>query len=412
MRTSYLESLRVGFDSLRIHPLRTVLSTSGIVIGVLALVATLSITDGVDVWSRQLIERESSVQDIVVSTRTSIERDGLSFRVHNAPVFILEDWSSARKAVPNVSTALLTVSGSANISASRRRRLVRLTASTPNLPDFGGLDILAGRFYSDVDVQHGNDVIVLGNRLANELAMPRDGQWLVGHTIRVGPTRREVIGVLTPRPGETDLVAFIPIGRRPGFADFADERLTPVLRLKASSVEAVPEARDATIDWLAQRFPGQRETLQIDVGLERLERTAQAILLTKLIFGLLIALMLAIGGIGVMNVLLASVAERTREIGIRKAIGARSRDVLLHFLAESVTVATVGSAIGAVLGVGVAVGATAVFRQLTEASIYPVFTATTMELVVVTAIVVGIAFGTYPARVAARLSPIDAIQRE
>ena len=412
MRTSYRESLRVGLDSLRIHPLRTVLSTSGIVIGVLAMVATLSITDGVDVWSRQLIERESSVQDIVVSTRTSLERDGLQVRVHNAPVFTLDDWSSARKSVPHVTSALLTVSGSANISASRRRRLVLLTASTPNLADFGALDVLAGRFYSDIDVQHDNDVIVLGNRLANELAMPRDGQWLVGRMVRVGPTRREVVGVLTPRPGETDLVAFVPIGRRPSVADFADARLTPVLRLKASSVEQVPEARDATIDWIAQRFPGQRETLQIDVGLERLERTAQAILLTKLIFGLLIALMLAIGGIGIMNVLLASVAERTREIGIRKAIGARSRDVLLHFLAESVTVAAVGSAIGALLGVGVAIGATAVFRRITEAGIYPVFTVTTMMLVVVTAVVVGIAFGTYPARVAARLSPIDAIQRE
>ena len=412
MHTTYWESLRIGLESLRAHPTRTLLSTSGVVIGVLALVATLSITDGVDRWSRALIERESSVQDIVLSTRRTLEIDGLTRNVHHAPVFTIDDWRSARGAVPHVSSAVLTVTGPASVLANGRRRLVMLTAGTANLATFSGLDVQSGRFFSDVDVQRDADVAVLGYRLATELAAPRDPLWLIGRTIRVGGTRREVVGVLVPRPGESDLVAFVPAGRRPSAVDFDNDRLTPVLRLKATSIEHVPEARDATIDWIAQRFPGQRQAIEVTVGLERLERADQGILLTKLIFGLLVALMLAIGGIGIMNVLLASVAERTREIGIRKAVGARPRDVLLHFLAESLAISAVGSLVGAVLGAVVAITSTAIFRELTGAGIFPVFTAGTLGWVILTAALVGVAFGTYPARLAARLTPVEAIQRE
>jgi putative ABC transport system permease protein len=410
--TIFWQSIRIGIESLLIHPLRTLLSTSGIVMGVLALVATFSVIDGVDVFSRRLIERETSVQDVVLSTRRMLDVDGREVRVHHAPVFTLADWRSARSAIPHSSAALLTVTGQVNVGGTGRRRLARVTASTENLPDFTNVDLQAGRFFTDIEVQCDADVVVLGNRLAAELAAPHDPLWLVGRTIRVGDTRREVLGVLAPLPGETDLVGFVPIGRRFEASAFAGDRLTPVLRVKSSSVENVPDTRDAVIDWIAQRFPGDREALEVTIGLERLQRTQQAMLLTKMIFGLLVLLMLAIGGIGVMNVLLASVAERTREIGVRKAVGARGRDVLLHFLAESSAIAMMGSAAGAMLGVGVAYGAAAVFRKFTEAPIYPVFTSTTVVFVIIAAVSVGIAFGTYPARVAARLTPIEAIQRE
>ena len=126
--------------------------------------------------------------------------------------------------------------------------------------------------------------------------------------------------------------------------------------------------RDATVDWIAQRVGRSRDALEVTVGLDRLERAEQTILLSKLILGLLVLLMLVIGGIGIMNVLLASVA--------------------------------------------VAFGATALFRAFTEAQIYPVFRVPTVALAVVSAVFVGVTFGVYPALIAARLTPIEAIQRE
>ena len=136
------------------------------------------------------------------------------------------------------------------------------------------------------------------------------------------------------------------------------------------------------------------------------------LLLSKLLLGLLAGLILAVGGIGIMNVLLAAVAERTREIGIRKAMGARRSDIQAQFLVESVTVTGVGSAIGFVAGLLVAEGGTAVFRQWAGAPIYPVLHASTALFAIGAAVMVGLVFGTYPARRAASLSPIDAIARE
>ena len=113
-----------------------------------------------------------------------------------------------------------------------------------------------------------------------------------------------------------------------------------------------------------------------------------------------------------MNVLLAAVAERTREIGIRKAVGASARDIHAQFLVESITVTGAGSAIGFVLGVLLAMAGTAVFRVVAHAPIYPVVRPLTALLAILSAVIVGVAFGTYPARLASRLSPVDAIARE
>ena len=413
-RAAILESARIGADALRANPLRTVLSTTGVIIGVAALVAAFAVTDGVDVWARQLIARESSVQDVAVSSLTSQMMNGRSFPVRGYPVFDADDAARARSEVPGVLRTALTLNGSAQVEHLDRRATVLLTLGTASLSDFGVPAVALGRFYTEPEVVHAAPVIVLGHRLAEELAGNRDALWMVGRAVRVSGQRREVIGVLAAPPGgeEADFIAFAPIRGGTALLASSGPRPLPTLRLKAHSIEAVDTLRTAVMNWLGERYGLRASKLKVEVGTQRLENTRQAMLLTKLLLGMLVALILAVGGIGIMNVLLAAVAERTHEIGIRKAVGARASDIQAQFLLESVTVTGVGSAIGFVVGIGLAFAGTAVFRQWAHAGIYPVIRPTTAMLAVVSAIVVGLAFGTYPARRAARLSPVDAIARE
>ncbi|HWA41211.1 MAG TPA: FtsX-like permease family protein, partial [Gemmatimonadales bacterium] len=143
-----------------------------------------------------------------------------------------------------------------------------------------------------------------------------------------------------------------------------------------------------------------------------LVQVEQGLLIFKLLMGAMTGISLLVGGIGIMNVLLASVAERTREIGVRKAIGARDRDVLGQFLAESVAITGAGAAVGTVIGVGGAYGVTAIMRAQTDAQVYAGFSVSTLLVAAAAAVVTGVAFGVYPALRAARLTPIDAIRHE
>ena len=411
---SLLESARVGADSLRTNPTRTTLSTTGVIIGVAALVAAFSITDGVDLWARALIARESSVQDVSITPRTSTVVAGRTIPVSGYPVLTAEDAERAKNEVPGVAQYALTLTGNAPVEFMDRRATALLTLSTASLADFTTLEVIAGRFYTQSEVAHSAPVIVLGHRLAQELAGGRDALWLIGRAIKVSGKRREVVGVLAPPAvgPEPDLTAFAPIRGGESLLESSQEARLPTLRLKARSIESVDSLKLQVVNWLAEQYGTRVDKLNVEVGTERLENTRQAMLLTKLLLGLLAGLILAVGGIGIMNVLLAAVAERTREIGIRKAVGARRADIQTQFLVESVTVTGAGSAIGFVVGIIIAQAGTAVFRMWAHAPIYPVMRISTGLLAAGSAILVGLVFGTYPARRAAELMPVEAIARE
>src|SRR4051812_42533185 len=211
--TILLESARVGADSLRANPTRTVLATTGVIIGVAALVAAFAITDGVDVWSRALITRESSVQDVAITPRVRETVRGRSLPVHGSVTFSSEDAARAGAEVPGAVRYMLIMSGTAAMEYLDQRATVQLTLSTASLAEFTEIALANGRFFTREEDAQGAPVIVLGHRLAQELAGAHDALWLEGRSVRVNGLRREVIGVLAPPSSgdEPDLVAFAPI---------------------------------------------------------------------------------------------------------------------------------------------------------------------------------------------------------
>src|SRR5258708_18404059 len=237
-----VESGRVGADSLRINPMRTTLSTTGVIIGVAALVAAFSITDGVDLWARALIARESSVQDVAITPRTSTVVAGRTVPLTGYPILTTEDAERAKIEVPGVAQYALTLTGSAPVEYLDHRATALLTLTTASLADFTSIEVLAGRFFTPSEVMHSAPVIVLGHRLAQELAGGRDALWLIGRAIKVSGRKREVVGVLAPPEigPEPDLAAFAPI------------------RGGGTPIQASPEPPLAT--------PGTQEARPEDVG--------------------------------------------------------------------------------------------------------------------------------------------------
>src|SRR5947207_255164 len=159
-----IESARVGADSLRTNPTRTTLSTTGVIIGVAALVAAFSITDGVDRWARALIARESSVQDVAITPRTSTVVAGRTIPLSGYPILTTEDAERAKNEVPGVAQYALTLTGNAPVEYGDRRANALLTLSTASLADFTTINVLAGRFFTPSEVLHSSPVIVLGHR--------------------------------------------------------------------------------------------------------------------------------------------------------------------------------------------------------------------------------------------------------
>jgi ABC-type lipoprotein release transport system permease subunit len=258
---------------------------------------------------------------------------------------------------------------------------------------------------------------VINHALARELAPGRDPLAMVGKEIQLGGRIRRVVGILArDRFEELDdpsFAAYAPIrAAKAVLGPPSGGRYTPTLQLKAPTVEAVLPLREAVVDWLASRYVRWSERVRVTVGLENLAQMEQGILIAKLFIGSLVGISLLVGGIGIMNVLLASVTERTREIGIRKAVGARRSDIRTQFLAESVAIAVAGTGIGLVIGLILAALVTAVISWLAGVSVTPVLSVGTVLIAVVSSSVVGLVFGTYPARQAANLAPIQAIAHE
>jgi len=369
-----LSAFTIGLETLRANPLRTVLSTLGIIIGAASLVAVLALGDGMEAFVREQIARSTDVQSVLVSARTAVTIDGQTFAVDSYPVFTPADVASMVEAVPGADRATLTVSGRVTVAGTADTvEDVGLTGTLPGLAAQVGLEFAAGRFFDDAEAGGRAAVVVLSHGLASRLTGHRSEQ-AVGTTVRIREREWTVVGVLKPRDGEQTGAVLVPIQSAEDALAPTPRPRAPTLILQARTVEDVTPVREGAERWLATRYGNWKKVARVETNQARLKQVEQGMLLFRAFMGAITGISLLVGGIGIMNVLLASVTERTREIGVRKAVGASRGDVLAQFLAESVTISGLGSAIGAGLGLGGAFAITWFMRQNTEAQVYAAFT--------------------------------------
>jgi putative ABC transport system permease protein len=411
----FLPSLRVGLETLRANPVRTCLSTLGIVMGAASLVGVLSIADGAEAFARRQVEL-NGLHAVVVSAVTSDTVDGVTIPRRGYPLFTIDDARGLAGAVPGA-RVVLTVQGTGTFvleagAATRAATVVGVFGA----PGAAGLPaLLHGRLPTLDELSRGAAVAVVSNTLGRELAGGEPLASVVGRRVAMTDKTRRIVGVLDALPNERGFRVLVPLPSSQSAMVATPLPRTLTMTVQAARVEDIDATRAAIETWIDATHPRWRADRLVSVqalGPNRLRQLNQGFLIFKMLMGAFAAISLAVGGIGIMNVLLASVAERTREIGVRKAAGARRRDIASQFFAESILISLAGTAAGALLGVGAAMGITAIMRAQTGAPMYATITWATVAVGMSTAAAVGLLFGAYPALKAARLSPIDAMRYE
>ncbi len=415
-------ALLTGLETLLLNPLRSILSALGIVMGVAALVAVLSLGDGMQDYAREQIERTTDLQTISVSPQLFEMVDGKRFPRSEVTRFLREHADTVKTVVGDSASVILLISGQSLVS-TKLDTTTRATIVDGSLETIGNEMreyVIIGRMFSRDEVLAATAVTLISRSLALRVFPGLADSLIIGESLLFYGNHRQVIGIIEPSNSNAG-------GGDGGARDFAlmpvtvaEEAMAPALVGRASSiivkvrkVEEVAAVKRRIESWLRSSYgESWNSVISLSTNEMRVAQVAQGMMLFKILMGALTGVSLLVGGVGIMNVLLASVAERTREIGIRRATGALRRDLLLQFLAESVVITMAGSAIGIVLGAGGAYAATALMRRVTEAQVYAGFSFSTFAVAVLASVSVGLGFGLYPAMRASRLSPIDAIRHE
>ena len=401
----FFKSISIALQNIRANPLHTFLSTLGIIIGVAALVGILALGDGLEQTGREQLANTTSLNIITVNSKRTKTVDDIRIQIKNRPEFTIEKVQELRSLVQNKALLEYTGTRSTEITYKDSVSGIYLQGSLEFGLQFLTDSLSFGRYISKEDVINNSKTIVLSPEIADKLSDSRVG--LIGETVEIEGVRFQVVGILKGSPESTQRV-YIPTSV---YTKLSEEY--PNIVLKASKAEEIPLIEQEIENWLDRNFEETSDAFIISTNRARVEQFSQGILLFKLIMGAITGISVLVGGIGVMNVLLISVTERTKEIGIRKATGAKKKDIVLQFMAESVTISFVGCIIGWIVGIVGIFIFVPIVNSFTEIGEFraAIGTGTVLSILVI-ALFVGIIFGTYPAWRAAQLTPVDAIRHE
>jgi putative ABC transport system permease protein len=401
------EFVSIAFAALRANLLRSLLTMLGIVIGVAAVIAMIAIGDGA----------QQSVQDRIGKLGTTTLQIDATF-VRQAGIQLnarrrmtIDDADAIEERAPHIVAVQPQQDKSLQIQWGDRNTNIRVTGATPDFLDVQKFSIAAGQMFTSADDLGRQRVAVLGAGVLTQLGIT-DPYDIIGQRVRIGGVQFTIIGTLAPKGagsvfGSPDDQVIVPFGTG-HYRLFKTDWVDDIFALAASEGD-LPVAT-AEIEAALRRAHRLREGQPDDFRvrnqatfLETLNEATQ--IFTSLLAGIA-AVSLLVGGIGIMNIMLVSVTERTREIGVRKALGATRRNILMQFLSEALTLCLLGGAIGVACGLAGAIVLRDAFGW--NAVLGP----TPIALAFAFATVVGLFFGVWPARRAASLDPIQALRYE
>jgi putative ABC transport system permease protein len=403
----YLAVIKIAFRALRRNKMRTVLTMLGIIIGVGAVIAMVALGRGA---KAQVEARIAALgQNVIQIFSGSVNRGGVFSGFGGAGTLTVEDALAIQSEVPNVVAVSPEVRSGAQITYGENNWSTQIMGESVDYLTIRQWDVADGAMFTEADERSAAKVCVLGRTTADRLFVDEDP---VGKVIRIKNVPVKVLGVLKRKGAsmigqDQDDTIIVPYTT--GMKRFAGATTLRMIQASAASSDQMVDVQNAITELLRQRHriqAGRDDDFIIRNQQEITEaQTATTETMTALLAGVAI-ISLIVGGIGIMNIMLVSVTERTREIGIRMAVGARGHDILLQFLIEAVTLSSTGGVLGIALGLGAAEAITVIKKWPTLVS------AESIMIAFVFSAAVGIFFGFYPARKASQLDPIEALRYE
>ena len=403
----FISIIRIALRALARNKMRSILTMLGIIIGVGAVIATVGVGQG----AQQQVQANiaSMGTNLVFVSAGSVNRGGLRLGGGATKTLVYDDMKAILQECPAVASAAPGSSASAQVVFDNNNWYTRVNGTEPQFFDIRSWPMAAGASFTDDDVRTSADVAVLGETVRQNLFGSANP---VGQTVRIGNLPFQIVGVLAAKGqsgigADQDDTIYVPITTLQ--KKITGQPWLQNIMVSAVSQQASYAAQDQITALLRDRHrirPGQDDDFQVRNLADVAQLADQSSRIMTLLLASIASVSLIVGGIGIMNIMLVSVTERTREIGIRIAIGAQEADVLKQFLSEAVVMSLIGGAIGILFGAGSSLGISHVLHWPISISPMAVMAA------VVFSTIVGIFFGYYPARKAAQLDPIEALRFE
>ncbi len=400
----FTNTFRVALRALRRNTMRSILTALGMIIGVAAVITMVSIGNGAKVQVEAQVA--SLGQNLITVMPGSFSSGGMRSGFGSSPTLTPEDAEAIMAEVPDIDGVSPEVRDRSQILANGLNWNTSVNGVGPDYPYVRNWPIASGAMFTEQDVKSLGKVAVIGKTVADQVFPDEDP---IGQTLRIRNLPFRIIGVLSSKGfsmfgSDEDDVVLIPYTSH--MRRVSRRTYISMIRIQAATPEKIESVKLGVEDLLTQRRRGREPDFTVRTQEELATAATQA---NKTMTGLLAGIAgvsLIVGGIGIMNIMLVSVTERTREIGIRLAIGAHGRDVLMQFLIEAILLSSLGGMIGVVTGIGGS-------QFISSYNGWPVVVPTVWILIsVIGSALVGIVSGFYPAYKAAQLDPIDALRYE